>query len=69
MLVLSRKRGEVIELSDGVRITLVGGNGFKARIGIEAPPEIKIVRQEIAGRVAPPDANVANGKAADAAVA
>ena len=50
MLVLSRKKGEQIIMDNGVVITLVRCGRGSARIGIEAPPEVNIVREEIAGK-------------------
>ena len=47
MLVLSRKLGEQIQLGDDVRITVVRIADGSVRIGIEAPPEMSIVRQEL----------------------
>ena len=48
MLVVSRKIGERILIGDKVAVTVVKiGNGG-VRIGIEAPPEMAIVREELA---------------------
>ncbi len=47
MLVLSRKVGESFVVGDDVTITVVNVGGNKVRIGIEAPPEISIVRSEV----------------------
>jgi len=49
MLVLSRKVSERIVIGDDVVITVVAINGRqgKVRLGIEAPKEIKIDRQEV----------------------
>ncbi len=51
MLVLSRKQGQSLRLGPGVRITLVKVDGQTVRIGIEAPEEVAIRRQEIAFEV------------------
>jgi carbon storage regulator len=48
MLVLSRKRDERIIIGDNIVITIVDVRGDKVRIGIEAPPEIPVNRQEVA---------------------
>jgi len=48
MLVLSRKVGERILLGDHIRITVVRVNGGAVRIGIEAPAEMPVVREEVA---------------------
>ena len=47
MLVLSRKVGERILVGDNVTITVVRITGGGVRIGIEAPPEMAVVREEL----------------------
>jgi carbon storage regulator len=47
MLVLSRKIGERIYIGDGVVITVLGVQGQRCRIGIEAPGDIAIRRGEL----------------------
>jgi carbon storage regulator len=47
MLVLSRKRDERIVIGDNIVITVVDVRGDKVRLGIEAPPEVPVHRQEI----------------------
>lgn len=47
MLVLTRKVGERIQLGDNVTVTLVKINGNVVRLGIDAPPEMAVVRQEL----------------------
>jgi carbon storage regulator len=47
MLVLSRKLGESIVIGDNIRVTVVGVNGGKVRIGIEAPADILVLREEL----------------------
>ncbi|QDV38012.1 carbon storage regulator [Tautonia plasticadhaerens] len=49
MLVLSRKLEQRIVLGDGIRITVVAIEGGRVRLGIEAPPQVAVVRAEIAG--------------------
>ena len=46
MLVLSRKLGEKIYISDNICITVVDIDRGKIRLGIEAPREVPIFRQE-----------------------
>lgn len=48
MLVLSRKYGEKIYIGDGICITVVDIDRGKIRLGVEAPPDVPIYRQEIA---------------------
>lgn len=47
MLVLSRKQNESVIIGDNVVITIVQISGDKVRIGIEAPKEVTVHRQEI----------------------
>ncbi len=47
MLVLSRKRDEQIVIFDNIVVTVVDIRGDKVRLGIEAPVDIPIHRQEV----------------------
>ena len=47
MLVLSRHRDESIMIGDDVVITIVDIRGDKVRLGIEAPHDIPVHRQEV----------------------
>ncbi|MGC6442258.1 MAG: carbon storage regulator CsrA [Rubripirellula sp.] len=47
MLVLSRHRDESIMIGDDVVITIVDIRGDKVRLGIKAPQEIPVHRQEV----------------------
>ena len=47
MLVLSRKRDERIVIGDNIVITVVDVRGDKVRLGIEAPAEVPVHRQEV----------------------
>ena len=47
MLVLSRKQNERIRVGDSVVVTIVRVSGDKVRIGIEAPPNVKVLRDEL----------------------
>lgn len=47
MLVLSRKLGEKIYINDNICITVVDIDRNKIRLGIEAPPEVPVYRQEV----------------------
>ncbi len=48
MLALTRNDGERILLSNGVVVTLVRGEYGRAVVGIDAPSDVKILREEIA---------------------
>jgi len=52
MLVLSRKRNESIVIDGSIVITAVEIRGDKVRLGIEAPREVPIHRQEIFAAIA-----------------
>lgn len=47
MLVLSRHLGESIIIDGKIRVTVVKIGDDKIRLGIEAPPEVRIDREEI----------------------
>jgi carbon storage regulator len=47
MLVLSRQRDETIIIGDSIRVTIVEVRGDKVRIGIDAPRDVTVHRQEI----------------------
>lgn len=47
MLVLSRKKDESIVINENIVITIVEIRGDKVRLGIQAPREVPIHRQEI----------------------
>ena len=47
MLVLTRRVGEVIVIDNNIHVTVVSVNGEKVRLGIAAPPEVTVDRQEI----------------------
>jgi carbon storage regulator len=47
MLVLSRQRDQSIMIGDKVVVTIVDIRGDKVRLGIEAPEEIPVHRQEV----------------------
>jgi len=47
MLVLTRKENESLVIGDNIKITILSVKGGQARIGIEAPSEILIYREEL----------------------
>jgi carbon storage regulator len=58
MLVLSRKESQRIRLGDSIVITIVKISGDKVRIGIDAPSNVLVLRDEL--EVHEPAANVEN---------
>jgi carbon storage regulator len=51
MLVLTRKNGQEIVIDGDIRITIVAVKGDRVRVGITAPPEVRVDRSEIHERV------------------
>jgi carbon storage regulator len=47
MLVLSRRESERIRLGDSIVITVVRVAGDKVRLGIQAPPDVLVLRDEL----------------------
>ena len=47
MLVLSRKKDEVIWIGDNIKLMVIEIRGDKVRIGIQAPKDVPVHRQEI----------------------
>jgi len=50
MLILSRRPGDAILIDGGIRIVVLASGQRSVRLGIEAPSQIGIVREEIASR-------------------
>ena len=51
MLILSRKMGESIHVGDSVTVTVLGVTRGQVKIGIEAPRELAVHREEIYRRI------------------
>lgn len=47
MLVLTRKTGESLAINDNIRVTVLEVKGKTVRLGIEAPNDVKVYRQEV----------------------
>ena len=50
MLVLSRKKGEAVNIAEGVTVTVRQISGSRVVLGFEAPHDVRIVRQELPQR-------------------
>lgn len=50
MLVLSRKVGERILIGENIAVTVVRITGGGVRLGIEAPADVTVIREELNGR-------------------
>jgi carbon storage regulator len=52
MLILTRRVGEAIKIGDEISVAVLGVNGSQVRVGIEAPREIAVHREEVFQRIA-----------------
>jgi carbon storage regulator len=50
MLILTRRAGETLRIGDNVEVTVMAVNGAQVRIGIKAPRNVVVDREEIAER-------------------
>jgi len=46
MLILTRKTGETIAIGENIRVRVLAVKGMQVRIGIEAPAEVSIHRED-----------------------
>jgi len=69
MLILTRRVGESVIIGDDVDITVLGVKGNQVRIGVKAPKDVTVHREEIYQRICNEQGNGAPGlpKAAAAA--
>ncbi|MDT8397439.1 MAG: carbon storage regulator CsrA [Pseudomonadales bacterium] len=51
MLILTRRVGETLMVGDDVTITVLGVKGNQVRIGVNAPKEVAVHREEIYDRI------------------
>jgi carbon storage regulator len=51
MLILSRKVGDAILVDGGIRIVIIACDRKGVRIGVEAPPDVSILREEIVTQI------------------
>lgn len=47
MLILSRRPGESLAIGDDIVVTVVAVNGNQVRLGISAPRDVRVLREEI----------------------
>lgn len=51
MLILTRRIGEKLIVGGNVTLTVLGVKGNQIRVGIDAPPEVKVYREEIYNKI------------------
>lgn len=61
-MVLRRKLGEVIRIGDAVRVRVLEFRGNQVHLGFEAPPEVKIFREEVYRAMTKDSENPAAGR-------
>jgi carbon storage regulator len=50
MLVLSRRVGEAIVIANTIRVVVLSVHGHQVRLGVTAPPDVRVDRQEVSER-------------------
>lgn len=58
MLILTRRVGETVMIGDEVTVTVLGINGQQVRIGVNAPKDVAVHREEIYNRIVEEKAGV-----------
>jgi carbon storage regulator len=51
MLILTRRIGETVKIGANVTVTVLGVKGLQVRIGIDAPKDVPVHREEIADKI------------------
>jgi carbon storage regulator len=62
MLILTRRIGETVVIGDDVDITVLGVKGNQVRLGVKAPKEVSVHREEIYERISREQDQQANGQ-------
>jgi carbon storage regulator len=61
MLILSRRVGEAVVIDEEVTVTILGVKGNQVRIGVNAPKEVAVHREEVFERIKQQAADAAGG--------
>ena len=51
MLILTRKKGQSVIIGNDIVVTVISDNGGKIRLGIDAPDNVSVHREEIYARI------------------
>lgn len=65
MLILTRRVGETLMIGDSVTVTILGVKGNQVRVGITAPKDVAVHREEIFQRIGREGASQAPDQASD----
>ena len=65
MLILTRRVGETLMIGDDVAVTVLGVKGNQVRIGVKAPRDVTVHREEIYERIREEDGAAKDDHAAD----
>ena len=69
MLILTRRMGETLMIGDDITVTVLGVKGNQVRIGVNAPRQLAVHRQEVYERIRSEEQEVAANGAATEEVA
>ena len=65
MLILTRRVGETLMIGDSVTVTILGVKGNQVRVGITAPKDVAVHREEIFQRIGKDVASTGTSASAD----
>jgi len=51
VLILTRKLGEVLHIGDDIKVTVLNVKGNQVRLGIDAPKDVSVHREEVYERI------------------
>jgi len=51
MLILTRKEGQSLKINDDITVTVLGVSGNQVRIGVNAPKDVSVHREEVYERI------------------